>query len=186
MKNNMLLKIITSCHLRAMPCLKTSTTTKMFTKILLALLAPVNCITTKKTDDVADTLKNGRAYAEEYTRKNLSDAETVNSSTDNKDTVSAVDGWSISVKNDDKKVNGKIELKYKIVDGKNDVLGPLYYVVSLHEKIRHFFMGGWFEDMDAPVRAVVLLQPHDRTWLLVCSHWNAKTLSTTGNIPKNI
>lgn len=116
----------------------------------------------KEKDDIADTLKNGRTYAEEYTRKNLSDAEAVDSSTDNKDTLSALDGWSISVKNDDKKVNGKIELKYKLVDGKNDVLGPLYYVVSLHEKIRHFFMGGWFEDMDAPVRAVVLLQPHDR------------------------
>ncbi|MBR0260636.1 MAG: hypothetical protein IJQ85_02470 [Selenomonadaceae bacterium] len=48
----------------------------------------------------------------------------------------------------------------KIVDGKNDVYGPLYYVVNLKEKIRHFFMPGWFDDMNAPVRAVVLLRPH--------------------------
>ena len=59
-----------------------------------------------------------------------------------------------------KKVSGNIELKYKIVDGKNDIPGPLYYVVSLQEKIRHLFMPGWFEAMDAPVRAVVLLKPH--------------------------
>lgn len=52
-------------------------------------------------------------------------------------------------------------MKYKIVDGKNDVYGPLYYVVYLKEKIRHFFLPGWFDDMDAPVRAVVLLQPHN-------------------------
>ncbi|MBE8953116.1 MAG: hypothetical protein SR1Q7_08230, partial [Quinella sp. 1Q7] len=84
----------------------------------------------------------------------------VNPSASTTDTLSAVDGWSISADTADKKVSGKIELKYKIVDGKNDVYGPLYYVVNLTEKVRHLFMPGWFDDMDAPVRAVVLLKPH--------------------------
>ncbi|MBE8950510.1 MAG: hypothetical protein SR3Q1_07920 [Quinella sp. 3Q1] len=114
----------------------------------------------KNIADIAETLKKGRASAEEFARKNLSDAEEVNSSASTTDTLSAVDGWSISADVADKKVSGVIELKYKIVDGKNDVYGPLYYVVNLTEKVRHLFMPGWFDDMDAPVRAVVLLKPH--------------------------
>ncbi len=113
-----------------------------------------------KIEDIEDTLKEGRKTVEEYTRKNLEDSAEVNHLSDTTDTVSAVDGWSISTDAADKKVTGKIELKYKIVDGKNDVYGPLYYVVNLDEKIRHFFMPGWFDPMDAPVRAVVLLKPH--------------------------
>lgn len=33
----------------------------------------------------------------------------------------------------------------------------LYYVVKLKERIRHFFLPGWFDDMSAPVTAVALL-----------------------------
>ena len=114
----------------------------------------------KRIDEIKDALKIGRDSAEEYVRKNLADASPVESSGDNTDTLIVKDGWSFSVKDDDKKVSGKIELKYKEADGWNDVYGPLYYVVTLHEKIRHFFMPGWFDDMDAPVKAVVLLRPH--------------------------
>ncbi len=113
-----------------------------------------------KIDDIKETLKKGRDSAEEYTRKNLEDTAEVKASDDNTSTLSATDYWSISKKDVDKKVSGTIELKYKIVDGKNDVYGPLYYVVSLREKIRHFFLPGWFDDMNAPVKAVVLLKPH--------------------------
>ena len=113
-----------------------------------------------RIDEIADTLKEGRAVVEQYTRENLEDATTVNTAANTMDTVSAIDGWSISADAADKKVTGKIELKYKIVDGKNDVYGPLYYVVRLEEKIRHFFLPGWFDAMNAPVRAVVLLKPH--------------------------
>ncbi len=113
----------------------------------------------KTLEKVADTLKEGRDLAEEYVRKNLLDDDTVDTSATYQNTLNATDGWSTEA---DSAVKGTVELKYKIVDGKNDVLGPLYYVVSLDEKIKHFLMPGWFEDMDAPVRAVVLLQPHDR------------------------
>ncbi len=33
----------------------------------------------------------------------------------------------------------------------------LYYVVHLAETVRHFFMPGWFKDMDAPVVSIALL-----------------------------
>ena len=113
----------------------------------------------KEIEEVKDSLDAGREAAEEYTRKNLLDATDVPESSDDPNILSATDGWSISKEDADKKVSGTIELKYKIVDGKNDVYGPMYYVVNLTEKIRHLFMPGWFEDMDAPVRAVVLLKP---------------------------
>lgn len=114
----------------------------------------------KHIEDIADALKEGRKSAEEYTRKNLADSTAVDESSNNTDTFSATDGWSNSRSDSGKTVSGKIELKYKIVDGKNDVYGPLYYVVNLTEKIRHLFMPGWFDPMEAPVKAVVLLKPH--------------------------
>ena len=115
----------------------------------------------RNIEDVEDALKVGRNFVEEYARKNLADTEKVVDSDNNKyNLVTAMDGWGLPAA--DKKVSGKIELKYKIVDGKNDVYGPLYYVVNLTEKIRHLFMPGWFEPMEAPVKAVVLLRPHYR------------------------
>ena len=113
----------------------------------------------KTASEVKGTLLDGRALVEEYARKNLSDSQEVNTSADDQSKLSATDGWAQSQAK--KEVKGTIALKYKIVDGKNDVYGPLYYVVSLEEKIRHFFLPGWFDDMNAPVTAVVLLQPHN-------------------------
>lgn len=113
----------------------------------------------KKIGEVTSSLEESRKVAEEYVRKNLSNDQEVSESSSWK-TLSAIDNWSISTNEANKKVNGTIELKYKIVDGKNDVYGPRYFVVNLTEKIRHLFMPGWFDDMDAPVRAVVLLRPH--------------------------
>ena len=120
----------------------------------------------KDDEDLNETLKDGRVLAEEYARKNLSDNTKVDDDSTEMKGLTATDGWaSKKADNADSAVKGavegRIELKYKIVDGKNDVYGPLYYVVNLNEKIRHFFLPGWFDDMDAPVRAVVLLRPHD-------------------------
>lgn len=92
----------------------------------------------------------------------MADTEAINNTTNNRSEISAVDGWSISVNEDGKKVKGTVDLKYKIIDAKRDIYGPLYYVVTLEENIRHLFLPGWFDDMYAPVKAVVLLQPHDR------------------------
>lgn len=123
-----------------------------------------NLVNYWKMDDetITSTLNEGRYRVEEYMRKNLADTSAVAEESDEWETVSATDGWSVSKKDGDKVVSGTIELKYKIVDAKNDVYGPLYYTVNITEKIKHFFMPGWFEDMDAPVRAVALLQPHDK------------------------
>ena len=104
----------------------------------------------KKIEEVKDSLDAGREAAEEYTRKNLLDATDVPESSDDPNTLSATDGWSVSKEVADKKVSGTIELKYKIVDGKNDVYGPMYYVVNLTEKIRHLFMPGWFDPWTRP------------------------------------
>ncbi len=119
-----------------------------------------------KTDDqTKGTLLDGRDVVEAYMRKNLEDAEVIET-VDNWKIASAKDGWSISSADDDKKVSGNIALMYKRIDAKNDVYGPLYYVVSLEEKIRHFFLPGWFDAMNAPVTAVVMLLPHDRNLIV--------------------
>lgn len=126
---------------------------------------------------INDLLLRSRNSAENYTRLNLLDSETdFAESADLAETTSSSGGWkSLSTNNEwtfsttagDKNVTGNIALKYKLIDGKNDVYGTLYYVVELREKIPHFFMPGWFDKMDAEVRAVALLQPHDKDLLTI-------------------
>ena len=60
--------------------------------------------------------------------------------------------------------------------------GLFYYVVSLKEKIRHLFMPGWFDDMDAPVTAVVLLNPKE---VVVPPDFNIKELEAVQVIADN-
>lgn len=117
--------------------------------------------TTKNIEDdsLRKTLRDGRVLAEDYARKNLSDADAVNATSEERKKLSATDGWANEKA--DSAVKGTVELKYKLDDGKDDVYGPLYYIVTLSEKVRHFFLPGWFDDMDAPVKAVVLLLPHN-------------------------
>ena len=69
----------------------------------------------------------------EYVNKNLSSSS--------KD--SYVDAWT----------NTKIDASSALYE----VNDKLYYVVHLSEKIRHFFLPSWFNDMNAPVTAVALL-----------------------------
>ena len=104
---------------------------------------------------------SSRVVAENYTRKNLADYNKPDSTSGEKNNLTAVDGWSISVKDKDKEVKGTVSLYAKVFDVRSDIITPMYYTVELNEKIRHFFMPGWFDDMNAPVRAVVLLRPHD-------------------------
>ena len=111
-------------------------------------------------DKLLVTLNTGRYYAEEYARKNLSDGKEVSVESSNVYIMSATDSWNASPNDSEKKVTGTLGLKYKIIDGKNDVYGPLYYVVNLEEKIRHFLLPNWFDPMNAKVRAVALLRPH--------------------------
>ncbi len=108
-----------------------------------------------------DLLMHGRNNVEEYMHKNLAKTALASSSADNWKLAGTTDGWGLFKNEADNAVTGTIDLKYKIVDGKNDKYGQLYYVVTLTEKIRHFFLPGWFEGMNATVKAVVLLEPHD-------------------------
>jgi len=121
----------------------------------------------KTKEEIHDTMMHGRNNVEKYTKKNLADAYSEEDipSVEEWKVVSATDGWSISKEDADKKVTGNIRLMYKIIDAKNDNFGPLYYVVSLKEQIRHFFLPGWFDDMNAPVTAVALLYPRNKDLL---------------------
>lgn len=120
-------------------------------------------------EKVKDSLKVGRDTAEAYTRKNLMDSGVVSASSADTESgrknFSATDGWSISSKDGDKKVTGKVNLYVRSIDIKNDILGEAYYVVDLSETIQHFFLPGWFKDMVAPVRAVAKLGYHDEDLL---------------------
>ena len=121
-------------------------------------------------ETIKDLLLRSRNSAENYTRINLRDSETdlaesfdlAGSNSGGWNSLSTTDEWAFSTSDGEQNVEGSIALKYKSVDGKNDVLGTLYYVVELTEDIRHFFLPGWFDDMKASVRAVALLQPHDK------------------------
>ena len=121
-------------------------------------------------ETIKDLLLRSRNSAENYTRINLRDSETdlaesfdlAGSNSGGWNSLSTTDEWAFSTSDGEQNVEGEIYLKYKRIDGKNDVLGTLYYVVELTEDIRHFFLPGWFDDMKASVRAVALLQPHDK------------------------
>lgn len=79
------------------------------------------------------TIENGKAIAEEYAAKNLSGNEN-----------SLINSWT----------NNKVEFQSPKLYEQDD---NLYFVVQLKDSIRHFFLSGWFDDMDAPVTAVAML-----------------------------
>ncbi|MBR1807094.1 MAG: pilus assembly protein [Selenomonadaceae bacterium] len=126
-----------------------------------------------------DLLMHGRNHVEEYMNKNLAKTALAVSSADNWKLAGTTDGWGLFKNEADNAVTGTIDLKYKIVDGKNDKYGQLYYVVTLTEKIRHFFLPGWFEGMNATVKAVVLLEPHDSD--LLSAMWKLERTKVMDN-----
>ena len=71
--------------------------------------------------------------AKEYVAKNLSSR---------KDNI--INSWTKS----------KVETETPTIYEKDD---NLYFVVQLREEIRHFFLPGWFGEMDAPVTAVAMI-----------------------------
>ena len=78
-------------------------------------------------------IDNGEEVARDYVDKNLASAKY----------GSSVDAWT-------KTIFFAEPLLYEKDDN-------LYYVVKISEEIRHFFLPGWFDDMDAPVTAVALI-----------------------------
>ena len=77
----------------------------------------------KDDEDVKLKLIAGRDTVEEYMRKNLSTADTITENATNWQIAHTTDFWSLHDKESDKTVSGEIELKYKVIDAKNDVRG---------------------------------------------------------------
>ena len=87
---------------------------------------------------------DGDAAAAKYVVKNLSDtsAEPVK----NGDAYSMTDNWGIGG-------NSEVTLTpnlYKVGE-------TYYYVITLNERVRHLFLPGWFDAMNAPVTAIAML-----------------------------
>ncbi len=80
-----------------------------------------------------EAIDESRDVAKEYVAKNLSS---------NEDNI--VNSWT----------KEKVEAETPALYEKGD---NLYFVVQLREEVRHFFLPGWFGDMNAPVTAVALL-----------------------------
>ncbi len=97
-----------------------------------------------------DTI-DGDAVAAQYARENLSSDELSVPLTDDegKNIIAYTlhDNWSIGG-------NSTVTMTTEIF---KDAEENLYYVVHLAETVRHFFMSGWFKDMDAPVVSIALL-----------------------------
>ena len=85
------------------------------------------------TNSEKEAITNSNAVAKKYVAKNLSGASY----------EANFDAWTKT----------EIQSEQKLYE-KDD---NLYYVVKLSEEIRHFFLPGWFDDMNAPVTAVALL-----------------------------
>ena len=98
-------------------------------------------------DETADTTASekstsaGDEVASEYALKNLSDDA---SAQQNEATYTMTDNWS-------KDQSSTVTLTPSL---REDTDGNLYYVVRIAEQVRHLFMPGRFEDMNAPVVAV--------------------------------
>ncbi len=106
---------------------------------------------TGRTDGEKATLLIADDLAEKYAVKNLGYMEDVNFGTAEAADVknSIIDSWSKSKEDTDRVVTPTYDMY--------DYGTSFYYVVSLTEKIEHFFMPGWFDDMNAPVVAVAKL-----------------------------
>lgn len=98
----------------------------------------------------------GDAVAKKYVADNLGEIKTVKKSDDpnEKNTVEIIaDSWSSKTDSAVAQQHYAVTMTPGLYKSGNH----LYYVVKLSEKIQHFFMPGWFDDMDAPVVAVAKL-----------------------------
>jgi uncharacterized protein (UPF0333 family) len=84
-------------------------------------------------DSELDTIESTKIVVEKYVGKNLSHG----------DEESMIDSWTTS----------DIETEQGLYKEDEN----FYYVVQLREEIRHFFMPGWFNEMNAPVTAIAML-----------------------------
>ena len=96
----------------------------------------------------AETIENSNSTAADYASKNLS--RNAGWTVEGDDYV-MLDAWSPD--------NAKVTMNSLIY--KNEKEDILYYVVQLQEDIRHFFLPGWFNSMNAPVTAVAMISKTD-------------------------
>ncbi len=96
---------------------------------------------------------DGDTTAKNYTVKNLGTTQNVQTDTD--ETASLIiDNWSLFNSASKRQVVPDLNLV--------KVNGDFYYIVKLDENIRHFFLSGWFDSMDAKVVAIAKLVPKDQ------------------------
>ena len=132
---------------------QTSTETDEGTTITTTETTTTTTTTISKTKLEDLTWTDGDETARNYTAKNL--GTTQNIQADEGEVVSLIiDDWSLYDSTSDKKVDTDLNLV--------KVNGDFYYIVKLGENIRHFFMPGWFDGMDAKVTAIAQLVPKDQ------------------------
>ncbi len=117
----------------------------------------------------------GDTTARNYTVKNIGNTQNIQADAD--ETASLIiDSWSLFNSTSDRQVVPDLNLV--------KVNGDFYYVVKLDENIRHFFLSGWFNSMDATVIAYAKLVPKDQ--VIVETNTEVKTweefITTVRNI----
>ena len=135
---------------------KTSTTeTEAGTKKTTTTTTTTTTKTTSKTKLEDISTDAGKEAAQSYVAANLS-AQDV-SATKSSSTDLIIDAWNTFAKPDDRKVDTDLNLI--------KLNGELYYIVTLTENIKHFFLSGWFGGMNAKVIAIAQLVPKDQVSL---------------------
>ena len=95
---------------------------------------------------------SGDETAKDYTAKNLGTTQEVQGAKEKVNLI--IDSYSLF----DSAVDRKVDTDLNLVK----VNGDFYYIVWLGEKIRHFFLPGWFDGMEAGVVAIAKLVPQDQ------------------------
>lgn len=132
---------------------QTSTESEQGTTITYTETTTTTTTTISKTQLADLDWTAGDAAAKEYTVKNIGTTENVQADED--ETVNLIiDKWSLFKSPDEQKVDADLNLV--------KVNGDFYYIVKLDENIRHFFLPGWFNAMEAKVVAIAQLVPKDQ------------------------
>ena len=96
---------------------------------------------------------DGDTTARNYAVKNIGTTQAIDADAD--ETASLIiDSWSLFSSDSDRQVDENLNLV--------KVNGDFYYIVTLDENIRHFFLSGWFNSMEAKVVAIAKLVPKDQ------------------------
>lgn len=123
------------------------------TTITTTIKTTTTTTTTSKTQLADLDWTDGDTTAKNYAVKNIGTTQIVQA--DEEETASLIiDNWSLF----------KSPFERQVVPDLNlvKVNGDFYYIVKLDENIRHFFLPGWFDSMDAKVVAIAQLVPIDQ------------------------